>query len=375
MPQVSIREESYPFPAPVDLTLIADTDAEPAWRSLGIHRVEIAGQARAIREEDLLLNPFTVLKMLRPRSAAARPNVLVVMAMSGHHGVVLRDLVHGLLAEHDVAVLDWVNARFVPTSVGPFGFAENIASVVTALRCLGPGAHLVGICQGTIPAIAAAAALCQLEDAARPASLSLLGGPVDPEANMTRVATMLAMTSTRWQETHSLARVPDGFTGAGRLVYPAATQQQGLLTYLLRQMWRNTPIARKVFADDGLEPDRFPFLWLYTSVKDIPATAFTESIAAVYQDRAIWNGGLSFGTCRIRPQTVRSLPLMTVEAREDDITAPGQTRAAHALFDRLPDSSRRHLLLDEGDHFALFHGRQCRDIVVPSLAAFFAGAP
>ena len=374
MPQRFRNQASLPSHAGIDARLIADTTTEPAWRSLEIDAVTIGGRQYCVREERALLNPFSVLATFQPDELASRPSALVVMAMSGHHALLLRDMIVALLADFNVAVLDWVNARHVPLFAGEFGFADNVAAVVTALQCLPRGTHLIGVCQGSAPAIAAASLLHQMNDPARPASLCLMGGPVDPDANATRVSTMLTMTPIRWLERDALAEVPDGFSGAGRSVYPAATQQHGLLSYLTRQLWRDAPIARKVLSDDGLEPERLPFLTLYTSVKDIPGAAFTQSIAAIYHDRALWTGRLAWDGQPICPWVVTDMPLMTIEAPDDDIAAPGQTLAAHELFSGLGDDQRRHLLLNEGDHFSLFHGRLCRETVVPAMSAFLRSA-
>ncbi len=351
---------------------VVDTDAEPAWRPFEIDSVWIDGVVCPVAEHRQFPTPFTVLTTMRPVGRQIRAHILIVMAMSGHSGFVLRDLVAGLLAEHTVSVLDWINARYVPLSVGAFGFVDNIGAVVDALVRTGPGTQLVGICQGAVPAAVAASALCQRTHPCRPASLILLGGPIDPQANMTRISTMLAMTPVRWLEAHSLAQVPAGLPGAGRWVYPAAAQQQGLLTYLSRHMLHGTSFARTVLDNEGLDADRFPFLDLFTSVKDIPGEAFVESIAAIYHDRALWRGALAFDGQAIRPQQVRDLPVLTIEAPEDDITAPGQTSAARMLFCAVPAAAHKNLLLSEGNHFSLFHGPVCRHAVVPAIADFIA---
>jgi poly(3-hydroxybutyrate) depolymerase len=356
----------------LEARLIADTNHEPAWSGLEIDRVTIAHRLHEISSTHLLLNPFSVLMSLRLAHGEPRPKALVVMPMSGGHVLMIRDLVCGLLQTHDVAVLDWINARHVPCSAGRFGFRENLGSAIDALIHLGAGVHLIGICQSGPVAALVASLLHQAGSDARPASLALLCSPIDPWAEQTRVASLLAGTAESWLAGSLLSPVPSTYMGHGRMVYPAELHQARLLQYLKNHLLADTVIGRKITADDGLEAGRFPFLTRITRIKDIAGAAFTESISAIYHDRVLWSGGLQVGGKRIRPQTVRDLALVTVEAEGDDITAPGQTVAAHRLFARVPDRRREHLLIDDGCHFSPFHGKAAREDVVPALAAFMS---
>ncbi len=352
--------------------LIADTGSEPAWSGLEINHIAIDGRRERVACRSGFLNPFAVLLKLTVDRLAPRPIALIVMPMSGSHILMMRDLVYGLLATHDVAVLDWVNARYVPLSAGRFGFQENVETTATALRKLGPGAHLIGICQSGAVAALAASALHQTGAAERPVSLALLCSPIEPEAERTRIASLLALTARSWLSGSMLAPVARQFPGRGRMVYPAELQQARLMLYLKHHMTAGSVVGRKITDDDGLEGERFPFLTRATRLKDIAGAAFTESIAAIYHDKVLWSGGFRFGGETVRPQIVKDLALMTLEAEGDDITAPGQTVAAQRLFARVPDALREHVLLDEGSHYTPFHGRAAVREVAPALARFMA---
>ncbi len=356
----------------MDRSLIADTSHEPAWGGLEIAHVAIDGRRHDVVCRHVVLNPFSVLLKLNVFTGQVRPRVLVVLPMSGGHALMIRDLVQGLLHTHDVSVLDWINARFVPRSAGQFGFVDNLSSTIGALRHLGPGVHLVGICQSG-PVVSLAASVMHQSDALeRPVSLALLCSPIDPEAAPTRIASLLAATSQSWLGGSMLAPVAPDFVGHRRRVYPAELQQARLLQYLRNHLVADTAVGRKITDDDGLDARRFPFLSRITRVRDINGAAFTESIAAIYRERVLWSGDVRFGGELVRPQTVKDLALMTVEAEGDDITAPGQTVAAHRLFARVPDRLREHLLIDAGCHFSPFHGRTATEEVAPALAQFMA---
>lgn len=353
---------------------IASTRSQPAWRALGLSKLSPAGSATPFQERLEHLSPFATLDTVWSQTARQAAPVLIVMPMSGHFSWMLYDLVRALAAHHPVSVLDWNNARAVPMAAGPFGFEDSIMHILAALEKTGSGTHLVGLCQSAVPAIAATMALCQERHPAQPATLSLLGGPVAPDANPTRVSTLLAMTPPGWIEANLLAAVADDYPGAGRRVYPAETQQHGLLTYLARHYWQAGSLAEKITRDDGSAPATFPFLTLFTSVKDVPGEAFLESIIAVFQDQNLWRSGIRLRGQLLEPDAMRALPLLTIEAPMDDIVAPGQTRAAHDLLPGRSNRLSRHLLMTRGDHFSLFHGATCRGETVPALLRFMADA-
>ncbi len=351
----------------------AEPDAQPAWRRVRLKPYRLAsGQRVSVHESLTVLNPFATLTAFRLPRDSAVPRLLIVMPMSGHFSILFYDLIGALLRDHDVFVLDWTNAKHILAVHGSFGFEQSIATVCSAMRGLGPDTHLIGVCQSVVPAIAAATALVASGDPGRPSTLTLLGGPVDPTANPTRVSFALGATPLFWFEHNMLESVGKGYAGHGRSVYPAKTQLRGLLIYLSRHLMSRGALAAKWTCDDGADPAGHPFFSLYAAVKDIPANAFLESLAAIYHRRALWTGQLSLMGCKLHPEYVDNLPLLTVEARDDDIAGVGQTAAAHRLFHRIPGAWRDHFEIESGGHFALFHGAACREQIAPKIASFVA---
>lgn len=332
----------------------------------------VDGGGGYVDEETIGFGPFATLTRLDGRQRSSG-SVLVVMAMSGHSALLLRDLVGGLVGHGlTVSVLDWVDARLIPKTAGSFGFDDMVSRIVDAMARLPVGTHLVGVCQAAVPALMAAAVMSAYRDAHRPRTLSLIAGPIDPRRHPTRVSTMLAATPRAWLEACVIEAVPPGSPGSGRLVYPAETQLNGLRTYAARHAWQGGPFAHKLACDDGADPVNFPFARLYYSIKDIPARAFLESIEAIYQrfelpnHTATWRGEL------VHPEQITDVALMTVEAADDDIAGPGQTVAAHDLTSGLANELHHRVQIPRGGHFALIHGPTCRERVVPSLAQFFS---
>lgn len=377
---VTQKSERDPHHAPSSMTGIApeDLDKQPAWLAFELpDAVGPDGARLPVTENAIALGPFAVLSSLSvPRSPTSdgRPaaKVLIVMAMSGHYAPLIYDLTRALLTDHDVFVLDWINARHIPACEGPLSFEATIETIICALDRTGPETHLIGLCQSTVPAIAAATTLTTTAAATRPRSLILMGGPVDPFASPSRVAMALAMTPLSWFDLHAVTKVASNAPGAGRRVYPARSQHHGLILYLQRHLAQDNGVAAKLAFDDGALPQQYPFLAQYTRIKDIPAEAFLGSIDAIYKRRALWHRELEISGVTVDPPAVRNLPLLTIEAPADDIACPGQTRAAHRLFAALPGDHHWHHELSAGGHFALAHGRICREEVAPAISAFIA---
>jgi poly(3-hydroxybutyrate) depolymerase len=297
-----------------------------------------------------------------------------VAPLSGHPAALLRDMVAGLLPAHEVCLVAWEDAREVPLAAGPFGLEHNIAQVRGFLRELGPGTHLVGLCQSCIPALAATALLAAAGDAAEPRSLSLIAGPIDVRAAPTRIAHLLAPQPLHALERHGMATVPPSCRGAGRRVYPAAQRLAALMLHLRNHIACSGELFRKLVCDDGLDPERHPFLELYTAVVDLPAELVLDTVRLVYQEHALARGRLSCEGVPVDPGAILRTPLLTIEGGRDDVVAPGQTRAAHALCRNLPPERHRHHLEPLAGHFGLFHGAIWRERVLPVLAAFIEGA-
>jgi poly(3-hydroxybutyrate) depolymerase len=270
-----------------------------------------------------------------------------------------------LLPEHDVYVTDWIDARDVPLSAGPFGFEDNIDYVIDFVRELGPGMHLIGLCQSVIPVLAAVALLAATDDPAQPASMTLIAGPVDPRRNPTRVDRLLAGRPITWFERATIAAIPDRYAGAGRRVYPALIQLAGLMMHLARHVGTGGELFQKLIADDGEDPERWPFRALYTAVMNLPAEFFIDQVKIVFKELALPRGRLLWRGTLVRPEAIRSTALITIEGEFDDIAAPGQTSAAHELCVAIPTGRRRRYVLAGIGHFGTFHGRTWRTRIMP----------
>jgi len=341
---------------------------------IGIDAIAGAHGPIAVRETTEARTPFYRLVHFEKDARAAGPPVLVVAPLSGHFAALLRDLVAALLAEHDVRLVDWSDARDVPLAAGPFGIEENIAAIIDCAadgiaRC-GGELHLFGLCQSAMPALAATALLAAGHGAAAPTSLVLMNGMIDTRLRPTRIDRLAARRSPEWFRRYALAHVSQPHVGAGRTVYPATMQHAALVAYLMRHLATGGELLGKLLEDDGLDAAAHPFFALYLSVMDLPAEFFLESVRLVFQEYALPRGRLAWRGAVVDPCALSATALMTVEGEYDDVSGPGQTRVAHTLCRNVPRERRAHYVQAGAGHFGTFHGLRWRREILPRIGAF-----
>lgn len=346
---------------------------QPIRRAFGLSNNTDHHHSIDIHQRDVAQWPFCILTEFSA-SNSSENRILLVAPLSGHFAFILREMVAGLVEQADVSVTDWLNARHVSLRAGDFGFDDNVDVIARSMRMIGPGAHVIALCQGVMPALAATALLAKNDPALAPRTLTLIGGPVDPLANPTRVVRMLRQRSLKWLEANALDTVDPSYPGAQRPVYPAHLQMSALLAYLYRHLTSGGELAQKILNDDGLDPVNFPFFDLFISLMDLPAKYFLENIEKVFLDRDAWTGNLTWRGEPVDFGAIRDTAILTIEGSDDDIAAPGQTSAAHRLCPNLAADMRRSLVVPGSGHFSLFYGKMCRELVLPEIKAFHLNA-
>lgn len=353
----------------------SERPGEGAFQDFGLAGRRVGNDGPAVSEHVVARLPFGRLRTFFGGADPGR-RVLVVAPLAGAYPALMRDLVLALLGTAGtVGVTDWPNARYVPLSAGRFGFAENCLETAQMARLLGAdgaAVHVVGVCQGALPAFAAA---CLLADAGLPvASLSLMGGPIDPARNPTRLWTMLQQRSLEALEKQVIETVPSAYAGAGRRVFPAWRQIDAFALYLWRQSMTGGELPLRLAFDEGADPLRFPLARLCWNMMDVAGEFFMENVATVFRENALARGTLAIGGHPVRGSALAATALLTVEGADDDIAALTQTEAAHDLCPNIPAALRRHLVIEKAGHFSLFYGRRMRESVVPAITGIMAAA-
>ncbi|KVL36996.1 esterase [Burkholderia territorii] len=337
-------------------------------------RFEIARPA--IDERIVACTPFCQLR--RFARGDARRTVLLCAPLAGHAAVMMRETVEALLADGDVCVTDWVNARDVPLAAGRFGLDEYVATLdgfVDALARDERPLHVVAVCQATVPALAALA-LRAARGLAPPASVTLIGGPLDARVNPSTLGTTAASRSLAWCRRHLIDVVPPGFPGRGRHVFPTYLQQGEIaLLYPQRFLMLIEDYARAASHFDlAALADARRALREYTALLDMPAEYFLDTVDIVFQRMCLPNGTWNVGGQHVEPAALRGVVLVTVEGACDAVTGAGQTHAALAMCRGLKAGERQRVDIDDCDHYGLFTGTRWRDEVHPALQRAFAQA-
>ena len=322
-----------------------------------------------VTEEAALRTPFATLTHFVKVGAPPQARVLIVAPMSGHFATLLRDTVRTMLVDHDVYVTDWHSARDVPLRAGPFGLDEYTEHLMQFMRAMGPGSHLVAICQPCVAALAATALMSEDDDPATPASLTLMAGPIDCRISPTAVNQLATSKSIDWFERNLISTVPLPLRGAGRRVYPGFVQV-GAFMGMNRQ--RHLDAFRTYYqglVDDdtaATEPIR-RFYEEYLAVSDLPSEFYLQTVRLVFQEHKLPRGEWHWRDRRVDPGAIRRTALVTVEGERDDICAPGQTLAAHDLCPRVRPYMRTHTVQAGVGHYGVFSGRRWQQHIYPML--------
>jgi poly(3-hydroxybutyrate) depolymerase len=342
------------------------THARPAF---GIGSVTVGNREVEVREEAAAATPFGTLLHFKKDVAAAQPRVLMVAPLSGHFATLLRATVRTLLPEHDVFITDWHNARDVPLTAGRFGVDEYVDHLIKFLEVMGPGTHMLAVCQPCVAALAAAAAMADADHPAQPRSLTLMAGPIDTRVNPTRVNELAKTRSIDWFERNLIASVPLRHPGAFRRVYPGFVQ---LAAFMSMNIDRHVKAHRELYenlANGEAEKAAIikAFYDEYFAVLDLTAEFYLETVRLIFQEHALPRGRLDYRGRRVDPAAIRRTMLFTVEGERDDICAVGQTVAAHDLCGNLRPYLKRHHMQAGVGHYGVFSGKRWENQIYPLL--------
>ncbi len=350
----------------------------------GIRSTPIEGRDVPVVERIELSRPFcNLVKFERelPRALAHRrhdPVVLVFAPLSGHHATLLRDTVRTLLADHTVYITDWIDARMVPLSHGPFHLDDYVATAVEFIRHLGPGVHVMSVCQPTVPVLGAISLMSKWRDPHLPRSMTMMGGPIDTRRCPTEVNNLAQTRRFEWFERNVIYRVPARYPGAGRRVYPGFLQHAGFVAMNtdrhVNSHWEF--YLSLVQGDLGDAEAHRRFYDEYNAVLDLPAEFYLDTIRTVFQDHALplgeWHVRFESERHRVAPESITDVALFTIEGELDDISGAGQTKAAHDLCSKLPSELKRHLTAEGAGHYGIFSGRRWREKIYPEVRTFIA---
>jgi len=315
--------------------------------------------------------PFCRLLHFRKAGAPAQPKVVVFAPLSGHFATLCRDTVKTLLADHDVWITDWIDAKEIPITQGPFHFDDYVAYVREFLTFMGPDSHAISVCQPTVPVLAAVS-LMAAKGEPTPRTLTMMGGPIDTRRSPTTVNTFAKKHALSWFEAKVIQRVPMRYPGFMRRVYPGFLQFAGFVAMNPdRHMDSHVQYFHDLVKGDGDSADQHRrFYDEYNAVMDLPAEYYLETVERVFHKHLLPRGQLVVAGERVRPEAIRQSALFTIEGELDDISGNGQTEAAQGLTKGIPAKMKQHFEAKGVGHYGIFSGRKFRELIYPRIRDF-----
>lgn len=335
--------------------------------SFGIDEIVVGNRTLPVREEEVLATPFGTLLRFAKEGGAPQPRVLLVAPLSGHFATLLRDTVRVLLPEHDVHITDWANARDVGLWNGRFGFDEYVEHLIKFLEAMGPGAHVIAVCQPCVQTLAAAAIMAEDDNPAQPRSMTLMAGPIDTRVSPTKVNELAMGKPISWFEQNLIARVPLRYPGAMRRVYPGFVQLTAFMSMNAeRHIKAQVDLYRHLAKGEHEQAATIKtFYDEYFAVLDLTAEFYLETVQWVFQEHRLAKGELDWKGRRVNPKAIRRTALFTIEGERDDICAIGQTVAAHDLCSSLRPYRKKHYMQAGVGHYGVFSGRRWAGQIYP----------
>jgi poly(3-hydroxybutyrate) depolymerase len=346
--------------------------------AFGLNEIYVDGAGYPVLQDVVWTKPFcNLLRFVRLGfpNGVNQPKLLVVAPMSGHYATLLRGTVETFLPHFDVYTTDWADARKVPLAVGSFDLDDYIDYLREILNHLGPGAHAIAVCQPAPPLLAAVALMEADDDRSVPASITLMGGPVDTRRSPTEVNKLAEKRGVEWFRRNCLHTVPFPYPGFGREVYPGFLQLSGFMAMNFdRHVTAHLDMFKHLVAGDEDPVDKHrEFYDEYLSVMDLAAEYYMQTVETVFVRHALPKGEMTHRGQLVDLTAIRSVGLLTVEGENDDISGVGQTYAANELCVNIPESRKQYYLAEGVGHYGVFNGSRFRKQIAPRIREFIAG--
>ena len=340
--------------------------------SYGIDSVMVGNRELEVTEDIIYSTPFGSLLRFNRVGAPSQPKILLVAPMSGHFATLLRNTVQTLLQDHDVYITDWHNPRDIPLSEGAFELDDYTEHLIEFLEIMGPGSHLVAICQPSVSALVATAIMAEDDNPARPASLTLMAGPIDTRIAPTKVNEFAVSRPIGWFERNLISYVPVQCAGALRRVYPGFVQLTAFVSMNLeRHLKAHLKLADHLEKGETEQAASIKtFYNEYFAVMDLPADFYIQTVRDVFQEHLLPQGKMTYRGRAVNPKAIRRIGLLTVEGEKDDICSIGQTVAAQDLCTGVRAYRKVHHMQAGVGHYGVFSGRRWNNEIYPLLRDF-----
>ncbi len=350
---------------------------KPAW---DLPTTEINGADIAVTPKSVWSTPWCNMihferdaaQLKEARGERVDPTVLLVSPMSGHYATLLRDTVSAFLPEHEVYITDWADARMVPVLAGRFDLNDYIDHVMNMLRSLGPQTHVIAVCQPGPAVLAAVALMADEDDPCTPATMTIMGSPIDARKSPTAPNLLAEKRDIDWFKQNMIHTVPTLYPGAFRRVYPGFLQLASFMGMnLSSHVDAHQAYFQNLVKGDGEPAEKHrKFYDEYLAVMDLSEEFYIQTLIEIFQEYRLPNGTMMHRGRTVDPSKITKTALLTVEGENDDISGIGQTQAAHDICANIPEQMRRDYIQPGVGHYGVFSGRRFRTEIYPRVREF-----
>ncbi|MEQ9609899.1 MAG: polyhydroxyalkanoate depolymerase [Kiloniellaceae bacterium] len=346
---------------------------KPHW---ALETTTIGGEEVAVEEEVLIKRTYCDLlhfKRAQQQDGQRKdPKLLIVAPLSGHYATLVRGTVEAMLPDHDVYITDWRDCRMIPVTEDRFNLNDYIDYLIDFLHVLGPNTHMIAVCQPSVPALAAVSVMSAWGDNCLPASLTMIGGPIDTRKSPTQVNKLAMEHPIEWFERNVVVQVPPPYPGVFRKVYPGFIQ---LTNFIAMNYERHLESYGQLFdhlvqGDDEAADKKRAFYEEYRAVMDLPAEFYLQTVETVFQKHSLPKGEMIARWHPVLPEHITRTALMCIEGELDDISGIGQTKAALEITPSLADDKKAYMLAKGVGHYGLFNGGKWREKIAPAIKQF-----
>ncbi len=343
--------------------------------SFDIAEIGVSGKNFAVEEEVVWQSPFcNLLHFAKVGLGQKQPKLLLVAPMSGHYATLLRDTVKSMLPHFDCYVTDWQDARDIPEQAGSFDLDDYTDTVITILHHLGERAHVMAVCQPSVPVLAAVALMSADKDKLAPLSMVLMGGPIDTRKSPTAVNKLARDKPIDWFRQNVTMKVSGGHAGVGRQVYPGFMQLSGFLSMNAdRHLKAHRELYQHLVDGEDVSAEKHSdFYDEYMAVMDLTAEFYLQTVERVFMHHDLPNGTYVYRDRKVDPEKILQTALLTIEGERDDISGMGQTEAAQVICSGIPATKKKHHLQMGVGHYGVFSGSKYRTEVAPMIVEFLS---
>jgi poly(3-hydroxybutyrate) depolymerase len=332
----------------------------------------IDGETVSVTEETILVKPFCNLIHFKQDTKIKRPKLFLVAPLSGHHATLLKATIERLVADHDVYITDWLDAKNVPLSEGTFGFDDYVTYLIDFMQEIGENTHILAVCQPTVQALIATAVMAKAKNPCTPKSLTLMAGPIDTSINPNDLNRYASEKDLSWFENNVIMTVPNRYPGAGRKVYPGFIQLTSFMSMNIESHIKkhNDYLSYVYHGKEEKRASHRNFYDEYLAVLDLNGEFYIETIDRIFLNQDLANGKMTYLGELVDLSAIKNTPLHTIEGKNDDICSLGQTEAAQALCSNIPEQDKLHEVFEGVGHFGTFSGSGFRERIAPSITNF-----